>query len=66
MGQLHDLDLCDEGKDELISFSYVEKKMIANGTDEVEFDDVVDYNKSRKVAATAFVSSLCPGGWILS
>lgn len=30
--------------------------MISNKTDEVEFDDVVDYEKSRRIAATAFVS----------
>jgi hypothetical protein len=30
--------------------------MVSNSTDEVDFDDLVNYKTSRKVAATAFVS----------
>lgn len=30
--------------------------MVAKNTDEVNFDDVVDYKTAKKVAATAFVS----------
>ncbi len=30
--------------------------MVKRNTDEVDFDDVVNYKTSRKVAATAFVS----------